>query len=171
MTIHTTGAVPDLFSEEVGSDPFSAYAELRALGPVYDEQNDLWLLTRHADVIHALHEPRIFSSAGGYSEFMSGRAGPGDASGRANALRFDDLMGSRVMIASDPPDHTLLRRVVSRPSRSGGSPSGSGWHKILPPICSMSRGAAALRRVDRLHEGHCNPAASHLDRRDPRNPR
>lgn len=115
MTIHTTGAVPDLFSEEVGSDPFSAYAELRALGPVYDEQNDLWLLTRHADVIHALHEPRIFSSAGGYSEFMSGRAGPGDASGRANALRFDDLMGSRVMIASDPPDHTLLRRVVSRP--------------------------------------------------------
>ena len=32
-----------------------------------------------------------------------------------NALRFDDLMGSRVMIASDPPDHTLLRRVVSRP--------------------------------------------------------
>ena len=40
MTIHTTGAVPDLFSEEVGSDPFSAYAELRALGPVYDEQND-----------------------------------------------------------------------------------------------------------------------------------
>jgi len=76
MTIHTTGAVPDLFSEEVGSDPFSAYAELRALGPVYDEQNDLWLLTRHADVIHALHEPRIFSSAGGYSEFMSGRAGP-----------------------------------------------------------------------------------------------
>jgi len=115
MTIHTTGAVPDLFSEEVGSDPFSAYAELRALGPVYDEQNDLWLLTRHADVIHALHEPRIFSSAGGYSEFMSGRVGPGDASGRANALRFDDLMGSRVMIASDPPDHTLLRRVVSRP--------------------------------------------------------
>jgi cytochrome P450 len=115
MTIHTTGAVPDLFSEEVGIDPFSAYAELRALGPVYDEQNDLWLLTRHADVIHALHEPRIFSSAGGYSEFMSGRAGPGDASGRANALRFDDLMGSRVMIASDPPDHTLLRRVVSRP--------------------------------------------------------
>ncbi|MCZ2110719.1 MAG: cytochrome P450, partial [Dehalococcoidia bacterium] len=79
------------------------------------EQNDLWLLTRHADVIHALHEPRIFSSAGGYSEFMSGRVGPGDASGRANALRFDDLMGSRVMIASDPPDHTLLRRVVSRP--------------------------------------------------------
>ena len=115
MTIQTPSVVPDIFSEDVSIDPLAAYAELRALGPVYDERNDLWLLTRHADVIHALHAPQIFSSAGGYGEFMSGRAGPGDASGRASALRFDSIMGSRVMIASDPPDHTLLRRVVSRP--------------------------------------------------------
>ena len=107
--------VPDIFGDAVARDPFGAYADLRALGPVYDEQNDLWVLTRHADVLHALHTPLVFSSAGGYGEFMSGRAGPGDAQGRADALRFDNIMGSRVMIASDPPDHTLLRRVVSRP--------------------------------------------------------
>ena len=115
MTIHTATVVPDIFSAEVARDPFPAYEALRDLGPVYDERHDLWLLTRHADVIHALHAPQVFSSAGGYGEFMSGRAGPGDASGRARALRFDDVMGSRVMIASDPPEHTLLRRVVSRP--------------------------------------------------------
>ena len=59
------GVIPDIFSEEVANDPFAAYEELRALGPVYDDRNDLWLLTRHADVIHALHAPQVFSSAGG----------------------------------------------------------------------------------------------------------
>lgn len=111
----SSDAIPDIFSNDVAVNPFPTYGELRALGPVHDDRNDLWLLTRHADVIHALHAPQVFSSAGGYGEFMSGRAGPGDASGRASALRFDDVMGSRVMIASDPPEHTMLRRVVSRP--------------------------------------------------------
>lgn len=115
MSSPPTTAIPDIFGEAVGRDPFAAYATLRELGPVYDERNELWILTRHADVLHALHAPQVFSSAGGYGEFMSGRAGPGDARGRANALRFDNIMGSRVMIASDPPDHTVLRRVVSRP--------------------------------------------------------
>ena len=82
----SSDAIPDIFSNDVAVNPFPTYGELRALGPVHDDRNDLWLLTRHADVIHALHAPQVFSSAGGYGEFMSGRAGPGDASGRASCL-------------------------------------------------------------------------------------
>jgi len=85
------------------------------LGPVHDQANGLWILSRHADVLQALHQPTVFSSAGGFGEFMSGRIGPGGGSERAGVLGFDQMGGSRVMIASDPPDHTMLRRIVSRP--------------------------------------------------------
>ncbi|MFP5579745.1 MAG: cytochrome P450 [Acidimicrobiia bacterium] len=115
MPTLTPPMVPNLFSSDVTADPYAAYALLRALGPVHDEANGLWILSRHADVLQALHQPTVFSSAGGYGQFMSGRIGPGGGSQRAGVLGFDQVGGSRVMIASDPPDHTMLRRIVSRP--------------------------------------------------------
>jgi cytochrome P450 len=111
----STSAIPNIFSAPVIADPYPAYAALRSVGVARDENNDLWLLTRHAHVLEALHNPTVFSSAGGYGEFMSGRIGPNAGGDRATALGFDQVLGSRVLIASDPPDHTTLRRVVSRP--------------------------------------------------------
>ncbi len=115
MPTLTPPTVPNLFSSDVSADPYPAYAVLRGLGPVHDQANGLWILSRHADVLQALHQPTVFSSAGGFGEFMSGRIGPGGGSERAGVLGFDQMGGSRVMIASDPPDHTMLRRIVSRP--------------------------------------------------------
>lgn len=107
--------LPDLFSPLVISDPYPAYADLRNTGVAYDERNDTWLVARHRDVIEGLHHPSLYSSERGYEAFMSGRVGPAGSEGRATAIGLDRLFGSRVLIASDPPDHTLLRRIVSRP--------------------------------------------------------
>lgn len=76
----------------------------------------MWIVTRHADVLDALHRPDQFSSAGGYGAFASGDAGPGSgAEGRrGRGIGLDRAFGSRVLIASDPPEHTMLRRIVSR---------------------------------------------------------
>lgn len=106
--------IPDLFSAEVADNPGPAYQALRHLGPVYDERNDIWILARHADVLDALHQPGVFSSAGGYGQFMSGGIGPSRGSDRAGALGFDRIGGARLLIASDPPEHTMLRQLVSR---------------------------------------------------------
>jgi cytochrome P450 len=111
----TPPTIPDLFSAAVAEEPYRAYRTLRQLGPVHDERNGLWILSRHADVLDALHQPTVFSSAGGFGEFMSGGIGPAGGSERAGVLGFDQIGGARVMIASDPPDHTMLRRIVSRP--------------------------------------------------------
>jgi len=112
----TTGAsIPDLFDPVTSADPYPAYARLRAAGPVYDERNGCWLIARHADVLAALHQPTLFSSQGGYRSLMSGAIGPSDRRGRSSAIGFDQAIGSRVLIASDPPTHTELRRLVSRP--------------------------------------------------------
>ncbi len=115
MSTTTPPTIPDLFSAAATEDPYPGYCTLRQLGPVHDERNDLWILARHADVLHALHQPTVFSSAGGFAEFMSGGIGPAGGSERAGVLGFDQIGGARVMIASDPPDHTMLRRIVSRP--------------------------------------------------------
>ena len=115
MPTQIPSTVPDLFSPEFASDPYASYRALRELGPVHDDVNDLWILSRHADVLEALHQPTAFSSEQGYGQFMSGAIGPGGGSSRANVLGFDQMGGARVMIASDPPDHTALRRIVSRP--------------------------------------------------------
>ncbi len=114
LAVETT-SIPDLFSLEVTADPHPAYRALRALGPIHDEANNVWLLARHADVLDALHQPAVFSSEGGFGEFLGGRIGPRGGSERAGVLGFDRIGGARLMIASDPPDHTMLRRVVSRP--------------------------------------------------------
>ncbi|HEX4903401.1 MAG TPA: cytochrome P450 [Acidimicrobiales bacterium] len=115
MPTQTPPTVPDLFSPEFASDPYAGYRRLRELGPVHDDVNDLWILSRHAHVLEALHQPTVFSSEQGYGQFMSGAIGPASGSARANVLGFDQMGGARLMIASDPPDHTALRRIVSRP--------------------------------------------------------
>lgn len=115
MPTQMPSTIPDLFSPEVIADPYPAYRALRELGPVHDERNDLWILARHADVLDAVHQPVVFSSERGYGQFMSGGIGPASGSGRANVLGFDQMGDARVMIASDPPHHTSLRRIVSRP--------------------------------------------------------
>jgi len=111
----TTEQVPDLFDPAVIDDPYRAYARLRSLGTVYDERNRCWLIARHADALEALHQPTVLSSQGGYRSLMSGTIGPEHRRGRGSIIGFDQTIGSRVLIASDPPVHADLRRMVSRP--------------------------------------------------------
>ncbi len=64
------------------------------------EPNGFWAVTRHADVQHVSRNPEIFSSAIGHSNLWD--------------LEADALEARRSLIDSDAPDHTRLRRVVSK---------------------------------------------------------
>jgi cholest-4-en-3-one 26-monooxygenase len=94
MTQPPAGLGIDLMSGEFfGGDPFGAYAWMRAHAPVYhDERNDLWALTRHADVKSAGTDPAVFSSAGGIRP------------------KFPPLP---MMIDFDAPEHSRRRKLVS----------------------------------------------------------
>jgi cytochrome P450 len=111
----TDTAIPDLFSATALADPHPTYAELRRLGVVHDERNRMWVVTRHADVLDALHRPDELSSAAGYGAFAGAEVGPrADNERPGRGIGLDRAFGSRVLIASDPPEHTMLRRIVSR---------------------------------------------------------
>ena len=103
----------DPFAPEVTADPYPDYARLRDHAPVcwIPEQN-MWMITRYDDVAAVLHDPTTFSSAEGMGALMSGGVGRNRVDARG--LLGLDLRDMRVLIATDPPDHTRLRRLLSR---------------------------------------------------------
>lgn len=90
------------------ADPYPLYAQIRAKHPVYwDEGIGAWLLTRFADVVAALHDPRLSAKR----VIIDATWFPAE---------FQDLVVppiralARQMIFCDPPDHTRLRLLWSR---------------------------------------------------------
>lgn len=130
MSVETSVGIPDLFSDAVIADPFPAYRELRDFGVVLDGRNSMWVAARHRDVLEAIHHPSLYSSQLGFEAFMSGVVGPAGPE-RAEAVGFDQVFGSRVLIASDPPTHTELRRVVSRPFTKRSIGSWEPWARLM----------------------------------------
>jgi cytochrome P450 len=88
----------DPISEEYKDDPHRVWRLLRDEAPVYYNPTlDFYALSRFVDVDAAHRDPKTFSSAHGtVLEIM----GP-------------DVIGG-MMIFTDPPDHTRLRRLVSK---------------------------------------------------------
>ncbi|CAM3455906.1 cytochrome P450 [Nocardioides dubius] len=82
-------------------DPYPVYAQLRATDPLHhNAKDDLWAITRHADVVRALRDDTRFSNAMGVSL---------DASAwRPDAYKVMSFL------AMDPPRQTRLRKLVSR---------------------------------------------------------
>ncbi len=102
--------VPSLI-EALADDPYPYYRWLREHSPVHVEPSlDLTLISRHADVVAVLHDPEAFSSEQGMGRFF--RQGLGSPEGGVSLA--DAMVGVRVLIATDPPDHTRLRQIVNR---------------------------------------------------------
>jgi cytochrome P450 len=81
-------------SAEFRADPYPSYAWLRREAPVYHSEDAGWyVLSRYTDVSAALRNHELFSSAQGIG---------------------DGRESTRMMISTDPPDHTLLRSLVNK---------------------------------------------------------
>jgi cytochrome P450 len=65
-----------LFQPNMVPDPYPVYARLRETDPVYwDPASSSWVLTRYADVVAALHDPRLASGRTGAMERQAARPG------------------------------------------------------------------------------------------------
>nr|WP_039938757.1 cytochrome P450 [Streptomyces himastatinicus] len=102
---------PTLFTWEFATDPYPAYAWLREHAPVHrttlPSGIDAWLVTRYADARQALADARLSKNPQRHSESAHARGKVG-IPGEQRA----DLMTHLLNI--DPPDHTRLRRLVSK---------------------------------------------------------
>jgi cytochrome P450 len=100
-----TEAVPpddlywDPFDESLKADPHPVWRRLRDEAPAYyNERYGFWALSRFDDVETAHREPKRFSSA----------------HGTVLEMMTDDAQYEGLMIFLDPPQHTMLRRLVSK---------------------------------------------------------
>ncbi len=83
------------FSYEFHDDPFPVYRQLRDESPAYhDDDLGFWALSRYDDVVRALHDPDTFCSRFG--------------------ITLEEGSALPMLLTTDPPDHTALRRLVSR---------------------------------------------------------
>jgi cytochrome P450 len=104
--------MPQLFGWEFATDPYPAYAWLREHAPVHratlPSGVEAWLVTRYADARQALADQRLSKNPGHHSE----RAAHGKGKVGIPGERSANLMTHLLNI--DPPDHTRLRRLVSK---------------------------------------------------------
>jgi cytochrome P450 len=97
-------AVFDIFDPAFKVNPYPTYAKLRAADPVIvDSQAPIVWLFRHADCEEALRDPRLGSPLGS-PEVLERKLGNGAAA---------CYIGTS-MLAQNPPQHTRLRRAVSK---------------------------------------------------------
>ena len=83
------------YSHEFHEDPFPFYRELRDDAPCYHNADlNFWAISRHDDVLAALHDPDTYCSRYGIT------------------LEQDNALP--MLLTTDPPAHTDLRRLVSR---------------------------------------------------------
>ncbi|OIV38852.1 cytochrome [Mangrovactinospora gilvigrisea] len=101
----------ELFTRAFADDPYPAYAALRRDAPVHrttlPSGVDAWLVSRYEDARSALADPRLSKNPDTHSRaaHAAGKVGiPGE--------RSSGLITHLLNI--DPPDHTRLRRLVSR---------------------------------------------------------
>lgn len=82
-------------------DPFEMYRELRDHDPLhYVQDGDYWVLSRFDDVMAAVRDTARFSSAEGLTFTYGEREKIG--------------LAVAPLVMLDPPDHTTLRRLVSK---------------------------------------------------------
>ncbi|MFL6140735.1 MAG: cytochrome P450 [Labedaea sp.] len=95
------------FAPTYCANPYPHLAELRAADPVHQHPIGFWLLTRHEDINAVLRS--------GMSVELRNLADGALRQGRQEAVGDDQWEGAELsMLDRDPPDHTRLRRLVSK---------------------------------------------------------
>ena len=117
----------DPYVYQVHEDPYPVYRALRDEAPVYRNQaQGFWALSRHADVLAAFKDVETFSSRHGVSLDQD--------------VFHPDADATMSFLAMDPPRHTRMRALVSRPPATSRRAMGL---PMLPSPTKPTRSAMA----------------------------
>jgi cytochrome P450 len=90
----------DPFSEEYFNSPWDIYRRMREEAPVYyNEEQDFYALSRHADVAAAFKDYETYSSAYGLDLAM---------------VKSGEPLPLKMIILMDPPEHRQMRSLVNK---------------------------------------------------------
>jgi cytochrome P450 len=100
----------DPFAPGFTDDPYPQYAVMRAQAPVYQHPFGFWLLTGYEEVSWLLRTPGLSVEDGNMAADSLLRQMRDELYGGEEAPRASAVS----MLDRDPPDHTRLRRLVSK---------------------------------------------------------
>ena len=104
----------DPFSAEVVADPYPWFERLLCSGDVHWlESRQMFMVVGYEAVSAVIRNPSVFSSQLGYAAQAKGAMSQG-ADVDMDTVVGIDLASLRLLIGTDPPDHTRVRRLVSR---------------------------------------------------------
>jgi len=101
----------DMFTADVIADPYAYYGRLRDEDPVHwNEQYELWVITRHDDVVWLTRHHELFSSA----VFKNDPRPPYPAVDESDLGLYEYVRHYQAdqFIQHDRPEHLEMRRVV-----------------------------------------------------------
>ena len=102
--------VIDPFAPESLEDPYGLYEYLQQEAPVHQlPGTEIWLVTRHADVVEAASKPDVFSSNISAVVYTGGGPSPVVLAADPDAIGAVDVLAT-----ADPPDHTAQRKLMNR---------------------------------------------------------
>jgi cytochrome P450 len=109
------------FLRAVRANPYPSYTALREHAPVHRvEDVGAWAVARYSDVLFVLSHPELFSSDAMRTMFVAPPGVDPEAAERmlaiATALPFtiEEMVHARNLISTDPPEHEVMRKIVSR---------------------------------------------------------
>lgn len=88
-------------------DPYAVYAHIREVAPIHQGAFDAWVLSRYADCVAVLKDPRSSSdstNSTAYQQFVE----------QTGSDPEELIEGARPFLFMDPPDHTRLRGLVNK---------------------------------------------------------
>jgi cytochrome P450 len=94
------------FAPGFAENPYSQYEALRVADPVHHSPLGVWLLLRYDDVLGFLRDPSL--------SVDDRNARPTPLAELTREVLGDNEPGNETMLMRDPPDHTRLRRLVSK---------------------------------------------------------
>ena len=103
----TADVVYNPFEPGFIEDPYSRYAAMRDADPVHHSPLEFWGIFRYEDIARFLRDPSLSV------EDRNATPTPLDAMA-AEVLGDRADRGSRSMLSRDPPDHTRLRKLVTK---------------------------------------------------------
>jgi pimeloyl-[acyl-carrier protein] synthase len=105
----------DFARPEFQRDPYPTYRALREAGPLHRIRSGglrFWVVTRHADVLAVLRDPRV--TVDRMPGMQIGPKAPAVDPALDNPLARTLRTLARVMLFRDPPDHTRLRGLANK---------------------------------------------------------
>ena len=100
----------DPFNPANRDNPYPVYKQMREEAPVFknDEYGEVFV-SRHVDILPILRDADRFSSD---SSNIAPELLPQREDGTPDTAQLGGFLGGKVMLFSDPPDHTRLRRLA-----------------------------------------------------------